>query len=80
MNSDAIKDKAVEMVVAFLEGYKIAAIGGAVYKFKPGTSDSGSTIMLTSTAAQCRDYLGSIGIVMERVDSGGFPEWNFRRA
>lgn len=73
-----IKTKALEMVTAFIDSYRIEAIGGTVFKFKPGAEDSGGYLMSTSMAVDCRDYLNTVGIAMERVDSGGSPEWHFR--
>ncbi len=74
---EELRSKSFTMIKAFLDGFRIQAIGGTVYQFKTGHADSGKFLMTTSMAAEANTLLGSLGILMRRIDAGGSPEWTF---
>lgn len=79
MNTTAdISAKAHRMVTAYLDGFTVQAFGGVVYAYKPATGKMGAPLMNTSEAAECRDVLLRVGVLMERADAGGSPRWVFR--
>lgn len=69
---DRIQQLATDMVQHWVDGCKICAIGGIVYRFPNGES-----LMNTTDAYACKSWLYQNGIMMRRVDAGGAPEWTF---
>lgn len=71
------KELAIEMVTAYLAGYRIVGLSGTIYKRKDGAPDNMNGIMSTTQAAECKRWLALNKISMRRIDSGGSPEWEF---